>query len=176
MSAIEVKELSHPAGEVLKIAAGKTLDLNSQGSVKMPAGSVLQVVSSVLTTNVSSTSESFQDIGLSVNITPKSSTSILYIEWAGNVNLTGPDGVGVAVREGAVSIGAGGSAQISAFTYLVGGSANRHDNQSLMTSTPSTGVTLRTFKVSAKITHGTGTYSIAGTWGPAMLKITEVAQ
>ena len=42
MSVIEVKELSHPAGEVLKIAAGKTLDLHSQGSVTMPAGSVIQ--------------------------------------------------------------------------------------------------------------------------------------
>ena len=46
MSTLEVKELSHPAGEVIKIAAGKTLDLKTQGSVTMPTGSVLQVVSS----------------------------------------------------------------------------------------------------------------------------------
>ena len=45
MSSISVKELSHPAGEVIKIASGKTLDLNSQGSVTMPAGSVIQVAS-----------------------------------------------------------------------------------------------------------------------------------
>ena len=45
MSTLEVKELSHPAGQVIKIAAGKTLDLNSQGSVTMPAGSVIQVAS-----------------------------------------------------------------------------------------------------------------------------------
>lgn len=63
MSTLELKELSHPAGEVLKIAAGKTLDLNSQGTVilpeiplnkipvltldKMPAGIVLKVESIV---------------------------------------------------------------------------------------------------------------------------------
>jgi len=46
MSTLELKELSHPSGEVIKIAAGKTLDLKSQGSVTMPTGSVLQVVSS----------------------------------------------------------------------------------------------------------------------------------
>jgi len=44
MSTLEVKELSHPAGQVIKIASGKTLDLKSQGSVTMPTGSVLQVV------------------------------------------------------------------------------------------------------------------------------------
>ena len=45
MSTLELKELSHPTGEVIKIAAGKTLDLNSQGSVTMPSGSVVQVAS-----------------------------------------------------------------------------------------------------------------------------------
>ena len=31
MSTLEVKELSHPSGEVIKIAAGKTLDLKQSG-------------------------------------------------------------------------------------------------------------------------------------------------
>ena len=38
MSTLELKELSHPSGEVIKIASGKTLDLKSQGSVTMPSG------------------------------------------------------------------------------------------------------------------------------------------
>jgi hypothetical protein len=62
MSSIEVKELSHPAGEVLKIAAGKTLDLRSQGSVTMPAGSVLQVINIVDTDYLGITSNSYVDI------------------------------------------------------------------------------------------------------------------
>ena len=45
MSTLELKELSAPAGEVIKIASGKTLDLKSQGSVTMPSGSVIQVAS-----------------------------------------------------------------------------------------------------------------------------------
>tara|TARA_R110000822_G_scaffold138913_1_gene276504 strand:+ start:192 stop:734 length:543 start_codon:yes stop_codon:yes gene_type:complete len=66
MSTLELKELSHPSGEVIKIAAGKTLDLNSQGTLvlptiphaKMPSGSVLQVVNAYSVGQVSSTSTS----------------------------------------------------------------------------------------------------------------------
>ena len=53
MSTLEVKELSHPAGEVIKIAAGKTLDLKTQGSVTMPTGSVVQVVTHKTSSRVS---------------------------------------------------------------------------------------------------------------------------
>ena len=45
MSTITVKELAAPTGYDLKIAAGETLDLKSQGTVTMPTGSVIQVVS-----------------------------------------------------------------------------------------------------------------------------------
>ena len=58
MSTLTLKELSAPAGEVIKIAAGKTLDLKSQGSVTMPTGSVLQVVNVYNTNTVSSSSAS----------------------------------------------------------------------------------------------------------------------
>ena len=75
MSTLEVKELSHPTGEVLKIASGKTLDLKSQGSVTMPTGSVLQVVTSLFNTNTASSSSSYVSSGHSVTITPKSSSS-----------------------------------------------------------------------------------------------------
>ena len=66
MSTLSIKELSHPSGEVIKIAAGKTLDLNSQGTLvlptiphaKMPSGSVLQVVNVYNTSQVASSSNS----------------------------------------------------------------------------------------------------------------------
>ena len=49
MSTLTLKELSAPTGEVIKIAAGKTLDLKSQGTTTLPTGSVLQVVTHVQT-------------------------------------------------------------------------------------------------------------------------------
>ena len=85
MSTLELKELSAPAGEVIKIAAGKTLDLNSQGSVTMPSGSVLQVVTSFFNTSVASASTSYVSTGHSVTITPKESTSKILLSLTGGV-------------------------------------------------------------------------------------------
>ena len=82
MSTLEVKELSHPAGEVIKIAAGKTLDLKTQGSVTMPTGSVLQVVTAKTNLGfVTTTSTSFVDSGMTASITPKFSTSKILVTF-----------------------------------------------------------------------------------------------
>ena len=81
MSTLEVKELSHPAGEVIKISAGKTLDLKSQGTTTLPTGSVLQVKQAVLTTSSAAAIEGWYDItGLSLAITPTSSSSKILIQ------------------------------------------------------------------------------------------------
>ena len=89
MSTLELKELSHPAGEVIKIAAGKTLDLKTQGSVTMPTGSVLQVLNSsrgdlVTTSSTISLDNSIPQITegvevFTVTITPASAASKFYI-------------------------------------------------------------------------------------------------
>jgi len=79
MSTLELKELSAPAGQVIKIAAGKTLDLNSQGSVTMPTGSVIQMVDSSATTPVTNSGTSFTSTGLSVAFTPKSASSKIIV-------------------------------------------------------------------------------------------------
>ena len=83
MSTLSIKELSHPSGEVIKIAAGKTLDLKSQGSVTMPSGSVLQIATSFFNTSTASSSSSYVTTGHSVTITPKSSSSIILLSLQG---------------------------------------------------------------------------------------------
>ena len=83
MSSISVKELSHPAGEVIKIAAGKTLDLKSQGTTTLPTGSVLQVIQTVKTDSSIISSSSFTNIPvLSVAITPSSTSSKIYVSYS----------------------------------------------------------------------------------------------
>ena len=79
MSTLELKELSHPAGEVIKIASGKTLDLKSQGTTTLPTGSVLQVVSAHYSTDQASTSGTHRDTGLTATITPSSTSSKILI-------------------------------------------------------------------------------------------------
>ena len=81
MSTLELKELSHPSGEVIKIAAGKTLDLKSQGSVAMPSGSVLQVIQVGYNTTVGSTTNTFVDTGLTATITPSSTSSKILVTF-----------------------------------------------------------------------------------------------
>jgi hypothetical protein len=82
MSTLELKELSHPAGEVIKIAAGKTLDLKTQGSVTMPTGSVLQVVYGSTTTEVNTTSSTYVDTGITATITPSSTSNKILVTWS----------------------------------------------------------------------------------------------
>jgi hypothetical protein len=85
MSTLELKELSHPAGEVIKIAAGKTLDLKTQGSVTMPTGSVLQVVHATSTTEVASTSTAYVHYSSSdATITPTSTSSKILVLMESN--------------------------------------------------------------------------------------------
>jgi len=81
MSTLELKELSHPSGEVIKIAAGKTLDLKSQGTTTLPTGSVLQTVIDYSTTEQQLTTTSWTNTGLSVSLTPSSIASKVKIEF-----------------------------------------------------------------------------------------------
>ena len=89
MSTLTLKELSAPTGEVIKIAAGKTLDLKSQGTTTLPTGSVLQVKNVTLGTIVTTSAaipfdNTIPQIGegaeaFTLSITPISATSKLFI-------------------------------------------------------------------------------------------------
>ena len=88
MSTLELKELSHPSGEVIKIAAGKTLDLNSQGTLvlptvphaKMPSGSVLQVVQLTSAARITSTTvNTWYNTNNTLSITPQFANSKILV-------------------------------------------------------------------------------------------------
>ena len=97
MSTLELKELSAPSGFDLKIAAGKTLDLNSQGTVilptiptgklptipydKLPTGTVIKVLFNTYSTSFSTTATTWIDTGLTITMTPESTTSKVLVEW-----------------------------------------------------------------------------------------------
>ena len=168
-------------GSAVLTTASSLAAANLTGSVPssaMPAGSVLQVVSSVFTTTFAHSNTSFTDVGHSVSITPKSASSVLYLDWAGNLSTNAIIGMVLAIREGSTSIGGGTSGQGSVFYYDSTYTNNTHNNQSCITSTPSTGLTARTFKISTKVSHGSGTNGAKyeGEWGPCVLRVMEVAQ
>ena len=98
MSTLEVKELSHPAGEVIKIAAGKTLDLKSQGTTALPTGSVLQVVNNEGSTEVSSTvAATWITASGTVTITPTSTSSKIHLSHVAGGLVKG-DGGNISLR------------------------------------------------------------------------------
>ena len=84
MSTITVKELAAPTGFDLKIAAGETLDLKSQGTVTMPTGSVLQVVSMETTALNATSSTSYVDSTITLAITPSATSSKVLVMYEVN--------------------------------------------------------------------------------------------
>ena len=89
MSTLELKELSHPSGEVIKIAAGKTLDLHTQGTTKMPAGSVIQVIQTYNPSQAghgATTATSWNATGIIAEITPKYVGSKILVSWSNSMS------------------------------------------------------------------------------------------
>lgn len=84
-------------------------------AARLPTGSVLQVVSSVLGTSASTTSSSFTASGLSVSITPSSSSSKVFIIVAVAGGQTTSNGAGMfTIYRGATNLGNA----TDGFTYL----------------------------------------------------------
>ena len=82
MSTITVKELAAPTGFDLKIAANETLDLKSQGTVTMPAGSTLAVYEDTHATEGVFQTTSWTDASLAITLTPKSASSKFFCTWS----------------------------------------------------------------------------------------------
>ena len=113
MSTLEVKELSHPTGEVLKIAAGKTLDLKSQGTTTLPTGSVLQVVQVTGSTGSTTTSTTVIPVGDAGTITPSSTSSKILVTITGTVRF-GSNNAGVlAIYK---DVAGGGYSELQSFS------------------------------------------------------------
>lgn len=89
--------------------------ITSNGLTYRGTGSVLQVVSSVLTSSASTASSSFTASGLSVSITPSSSSSKVFIIVAAAGSQTTSNGGGIfTIYRGATNIGNA----TDGFTYL----------------------------------------------------------
>ena len=106
MSTLTLKELSAPTGEVIKIAAGKTLDLNSQGTLvlptiphaKMPSGSVLQVVQHHINSKLTVTSTTTKVIEVSLTTKMANSKILCMISASvGNFTTYTDDDLGLAL-------------------------------------------------------------------------------
>jgi hypothetical protein len=175
MSTLELKELSHPSGEVIKIAAGKTLDLKSQGIVTMPTGSTLQVVQSSSTfarTTISSTG-SWTDTNCSISITPTSSTSKVLITVCQPTRVGGSTPIRGAIRllRDSTAVWNAGSFQEH---IHVRNAADEHDTilYAVQLDSPATTSAI-TYKLQAILTTGTVMMMFEANYG-ARIIATEI--
>ena len=165
MSELSVGTLSGLAANsyVVDIASGSTLDLSNATDLPasaLPAGSILQVVSTTKTDLFSTTSLSNEDIpGLSVSITPSSTSSKIFVISnliQGHSN-SGYWNYFTLVRDStAINVGTGGTTDNSTATvYTANGFANSSVSITALDS-PSTTSTL-TYKIQMRIKSGGGT-------------------
>lgn len=178
MSVIEVKELSHPAGEVLKIAAGKTLDLHSQGSVTMPAGSALQMVSGYRTTAAVTTSDVLNPTGFTASITPKAIGSKLHVQIVTNVHtLASTSGAGLAIFLGSTNLHANAAYGIGQFIHSAAtGSTDEYFNVYIDAIYTTTSLAVHNFELYFRVWGGTGSVSVNRHAGFTQATIVEYAQ
>jgi hypothetical protein len=80
--------------------------LTNGTNTNFPAGSVLQVVNATYSTEVSSSSNVFADVGLTATITPKSATSkiLVFVNAVGCRKSTGDTRLGLKLLRGATNI------------------------------------------------------------------------
>ena len=80
--------------DMLASAAVTSAKVGSLADSNMPAGSVLQVVQATQSTNVTTTGTTLIDTGLSVNITPSSSSSKVLIQLHQHIYINSDNGFG----------------------------------------------------------------------------------
>jgi len=174
MSTLTLKELSAPTGEVIKIASGKTLDLNSQGtlilptvpSAKMPTGSVLQVLQASSDTQLTTSNTGMTDTGHSITITPRSTASKVLATCSFNAQLTNSNGLQYVLYRGSTQIGDIGIAYQS-------GATNTHFpvTQSVLDSPSSASAVVYKLYIRA---NGSGSVRLAADWGHVLMTAMEI--
>lgn len=95
--------LSSSANVSLAGAAVKVLN-NSGNPVVQQAGSVLQVVQTTSSTQVTTTSTSMVSTGISASITPTSSSSKIFVIVSAQMGTTSTGGVGLSIARGTTVI------------------------------------------------------------------------
>ena len=177
MSKITVKELEAPTGFDLKIAAGETLDLKSQGSVIMPTGTVIQVVHATDTTSTSVASTSYTDIGLSASITPQTNSKVLVIADLQAHLSAGNYGFYVQLMRDSTAASSNSATDPSVSYYDSGGGTDVRQQSTftfLDSSVGGNGSTSKTYKIQAKTVSGRSVgFSAAGQ--PSMITLMEIA-
>ena len=141
--------------------------LTKIGDAGMPAGAVLQVVEADFSTQTDISSTSYADSGLSVSITPTSSSSKILVITNVHCFINGTGFIGLNIVRG--------STQIAEASKAVS-FADNTGNMSVLTKldSPST-ASATTYKVQMKIATASGTLRINQQDGGSRITVMEIA-
>lgn len=156
-----------------------TLTTSAKGIAKasLPAGSVLQVVQGTYSTQVSTSSSTFTDSGLTASITPTSSTSKILVLVSADVYSSGVGRVDVGAKlqlvRGAVNL----ITQTGSSLYMNTGSGSSAEfiTQPFMQYLDSPATTSSTTYKLQFATNGQGTTYINYSSNPAYITLMEIA-
>lgn len=132
--------------------ANGTVLTTANVSSNLPAGSVLQVVQSTLTSQVSSTATSYTNIGLSASITPSSSSNKILILSQVPTSTAGSAGMFLQIFRNGAAVAQGDA----------NGSRQRTFSQSMYSSAVNSGVPISMMYLDSPSSTSSVTYDIRG--------------
>ena len=145
---------------------GKT----TAGTVQMPSGSVIQVLNTSSSSQISTTSTSAVDTGMTLDITPKFSSSKLWMIFSARtyINTSAAEYI-IQIKDGSTTVGGGATLYNSAGTV-----AEACTFQTFVS--PNTTST-KTYKITHYVSSGTGFISVQNATDFSMnFTIVEVSQ
>ena len=165
MSTLAVNTIQAKTGSTVTVASGHSLDASN--GLATPAGHIIQVVEGEYNTQTDISSQSYTDSGLSVTITPKFSSSKVYVITNVHTFINGVGLIGVKIVRGSTSIletqGASGYADNSSDIV----SMTKLDSPSTTSAT--------TYKVQVNHNSASGTLRINQVGG-SRITVMEIAQ
>ena len=145
-------------------------------NVKLPAGSVLQTVHSQISSQETTTSNSYVDSGLHATITPKySSSKILVTASVCLYNTDNNSAASVTIKRGSTNL----SSASYGFGYIYIASGGGHVNQTpieFLDSPSTTSATTYRVQYSTGVGVNTGTAYISVNGTPSTITLMEIAQ
>jgi hypothetical protein len=135
----------------------------------LPAGTVLQVVSNVITTDVNTASTTFQATGLSASITPASTSNKVFVIASSPSWYVGADNAYATVFRDSTNIGNGDYGLMQVYA-----SANYAPSTMQVMDAPSSTSAL-TYSVHFRSVGGSTTYISFPTYGQFTITLMEIA-
>ena len=174
MSTLSVNTITAETGNTVSLASGKTL--NASQGLTTPAGYIVQALEGTTATSFTTTSQTAAATSCTINITPRSTNSKIFVtcQWNANISGAASDGIQASIhrRVGSGSFTQIGDEQIS-YNGTAGQGSTHHCEYTQVLDSPGT-TSVVTYTLYARSHSGTQV-RIASDWGYSRICVMEIA-